>query len=627
MSFRRQHIRNTRAVLEEGTPLIGEYPYDTDLKTIRAGDGATLGGLLLKLWGKSYTLAPAQIAADQNDYNPADLKIAEAMLLDLSANWSMTGLAGGATNREIAVYNGSTFRLTLKNEDATSAAANRFHIGSDIVLRPYQGVRLVYSAALARWLVIGRMDIGITDLPEGLTLSGECRPAQLTADVNDWDPADAGSALAWSKNRATAIYVNTDAARNITGLAGGAKGRFVVISNNGANSAVLKNASAASLAANRFDMSTDITLASKQCAILEYDALASRWKLLASTAGAAVADGAVTAPKLASSGIGGAIVNGKLVYSVAGNALTVALKTLADNDPSAADPVWVRVRDANAGTDADDWMKITAALSMTLSNGSSCGSVNGTPFRLWAVLFNDAGTPRIGLVNTLSGLSVMPLSAWAIANSTAEGAAGAADNSQVFYTAVAVAAKPYALLGYATWEAGLAAAGTWSAVPTRVQMFGLGVPLPGQNIQSIPSANNVMTTTTATIPADDTIPQNTEGVQVLSVSIEPSSAANLLHVRSMVNVGGSTAFRTVNALFRDALADAVAANEATIPGASFELIVPTELWTLAGSSAPTTFKSRTGPNGAATMTINGSNSARLYGGVLTSQINVTEYMT
>ncbi len=44
MSFRRQHIRNVRAGIEAGTPLDGEYPWDQTLKTIRAGDGVTVGG-------------------------------------------------------------------------------------------------------------------------------------------------------------------------------------------------------------------------------------------------------------------------------------------------------------------------------------------------------------------------------------------------------------------------------------------------------------------------------------------------------------------------------------------------------------------------------------------------------
>lgn len=42
------------------------------------------------------------------------------------------------------------------------------------------------------------------------------------------------------------------------------------------------------------------------------------------------------------------MVNGTLVTAVAGNALTIAIKTLAGNDPSAGDPVFVAFRNANA---------------------------------------------------------------------------------------------------------------------------------------------------------------------------------------------------------------------------------------------------------------------------------------
>jgi hypothetical protein len=42
------------------------------------------------------------------------------------------------------------------------------------------------------------------------------------------------------------------------------------------------------------------------------------------------------------------MLNGKLVASVASNALTIAVKTLAGNDPSASDPVFFVFRDATS---------------------------------------------------------------------------------------------------------------------------------------------------------------------------------------------------------------------------------------------------------------------------------------
>lgn len=517
MSFRRQHIRNARATIEAGTPLIAEYVYDTDLKTIRAGDGATLGGLLLKLWGKSYTVSPSQITANQNNYSPTDLSIGEALILDLDADRTMTGLAGGAANREVTLYNKSAYRLTLAHESASSTAGNRFTMPGavDVVVRPYQSLRLLYSAATSRWIVIGAGAgwLGVTDLPETVAMSGDVTPAQITSNQNDYNPTG------WSL--ATRIRASTDASRNLTGLAGGADGRIAIIVNVGSNSLVLKDADTGSSAANRFDFGADCTLGAKQVAALQYDATDSRWKMLANTAGAAVADGAVTAVKLATSAIeAGAVINGYLDWSVSGNALTVALKTLAGTDPTASDPVRVRVRSATATDGKPEYLTISAALSVTASSGSSLGANNTTAFRIWAVLFNDAGTPRLGLINclSLSGVSIYPLGTWPIASSTAEGGAGAADSAQTFYTGTAVASKPYAVVGFASWETGLATAGTWASAPTRQQIYAPGVPLPGAVVQP------------AAVTSSGSSTSSTTDVDVTNATLDMtmSSAANAI---------------------------------------------------------------------------------------------------
>jgi len=59
----------------------------------------------------------------------------------------------------------------------------------------------------------------------------------------------------------------------------------------------------------------------------------------------------------------GNMVNGKIVVSVASNNLTVALKNLAGNDPSAGDPVLVRIGDVIR--------TLTAALSVTKNSGTN----------------------------------------------------------------------------------------------------------------------------------------------------------------------------------------------------------------------------------------------------------------
>lgn len=59
----------------------------------------------------------------------------------------------------------------------------------------------------------------------------------------------------------------------------------------------------------------------------------------------------------------GTLYNGKIVTSIASDNLTVALKTLAGTNPSAADPIYVRI--------GDTVRTITAALSKTLNAGAN----------------------------------------------------------------------------------------------------------------------------------------------------------------------------------------------------------------------------------------------------------------
>src|SRR5215211_3317079 len=187
------------------------------------------------------------------------------------------------------------------------------------------------------------------------------------------------------------------------------------------------------------------------------------------------------------------LIGGKLVLTVASNALTVAVKTVADIDPTPRDPVFVITRDVTAGSlPGFSVLPITAALSLTVSSGSTLGAANGVPFRLWFVIFNDAGTPRLGVINCRVGggspTKIAAINDDLIASSTAEGGAGAADNAAVFYSGTAVSSKAFRIVGYAEWSGGLATAGTWNSVSTSSRLFGAGTPTPGATIQTVYSA-------------------------------------------------------------------------------------------------------------------------------------------
>jgi len=117
------------------------------------------------------------------------------------------------------------------------------------------------------------------DLQGAVSFSGDTSPPEITSDRNDYDPS--------GLSNASVLRLSSDASRAITGLAGGADGRIVAIHNAGSNAIVLKNEDAASSAANRFALAGNVTLAANECALLQYDAAASRWRVLASPSAAA----------------------------------------------------------------------------------------------------------------------------------------------------------------------------------------------------------------------------------------------------------------------------------------------------------------------------------------------------
>lgn len=200
-------------------------------------------------------------------------------------------------------------------------------------------------------------------------------------------------------------------------------------------------------------------------------------------------------------------------------------------------------------------------------------------------------------------------------------------SAQVFYTTSALTSKAYAVLGYADYESGLSTAGNWNVNPDHIQLYGHGVPLPTQFIQIQRTQTAASATGSTVVPLDDTIPQNTEGDQYMSQAITPSSAANLLKVRSIGLYSSSAAGQGLTvALFRDSGANAIAATAHAVASGNQVDTISIETSVLAGSTSATTFKIRAGNISAGTTTFNGASSTRLYGGIAASFLEAQEVM-
>lgn len=318
--------------------------------------------------------------------------------------------------------------------------------------------------------------------------------------------------------------------------------------------------------------------------------------------------------------------NGQIVESHASNAATLAIKTLSGDDPSPANPVYAVVRDGNAALGDFSVLALTAATAITLPAGATIGTANGAAFRLWLVAFNDGGTLRLGVINCLSGSSIYPLGQNPIASSTlvSAGATGA----QTFYSAGAgVSSKGYCILGYLTWGSGLATAGQWTASPSVIRLAGNGCPLPGTVIQEVINQQSGVTTGTTVIPADITIPQNTEGDLYLSTSISYASKANVIEAEGAGQFAHSADPKMISALFTDSNVNAWRVAYATANANNNPVRIPAlKHRTLPGAANPQVWKLRAGAPSAGTTTFNGTGGAGLFGGTFDSYLNVKEIM-
>jgi hypothetical protein len=128
---------------------------------------------------------------------------------------------------------------------------------------------------------------------------------------------------------------------------------------------------------------------------------------------------------------------------------------------------------------------------------------------------------------------------------------------------------------------------------------------------------------TTIMPADDTIPQITEGDQYMSLAITPKSSFSKLRIdviAALMSDGGSAQGL---ALFQDTTANALAAIWLLLGVDSYVAMSLLHVMT-SGTTSSTTFKVRSGNNLAGTTTFNGFAGARYLGGKMASGIIITE---
>lgn len=133
-------------------------------------------------------------------------------------------------------------------------------------------------------------------------------------------------------------------------------------------------------------------------------------------------------------------------------------------------------------------------------------------------------------------------------------------------------------------------------------------------------------TITTAMPVDNTIPQNTEGTEVLTVSITPKVSTSILKIDVSLQVAQSDNQNVSAALFVDSTASALFARTLFITAGSGAQRVQSLDFTFFVSAASTsarTYKVRVGPTSGSAY-VNRNSAGGLFGNVEFSSISVTE---
>jgi hypothetical protein len=113
-----------------------------------------------------------------------------------------------------------------------------------------------------------------------------------------------------------------------------------------------------------------------------------------------------------------------------------------------------------------------------------------------------------------------------------------------------------------------------------------------QQVEASPTSSS---SNAAAISFDGTVPQITEGTEILTLSITPKSASSKLYVEAVTHLGNNGGNnKTLAALFRDATTDAISASVCNVDGSGSVETLVVKTVENANSTSATTFRLRVG---------------------------------
>ena len=146
----------------------------------------------------------------------------------------------------------------------------------------------------------------------------------------------------------------------------------------------------------------------------------------------------------------------------------------------------------------------------------------------------------------------------------------------------------------------------------------------GHVLQVVNFQTGVVNTGTTTMALDNTIPQQTEGNEFMTLAITPTSSSNKLLIEVSIQLDKNNGNTYMVALFQDSTANALAGIFTGGRGSGQSEYNSFKHFMTAGTTSATTFKVRAGSDGSGTITFNGRGGGAMFGGVSVSSITITE---
>ena len=148
----------------------------------------------------------------------------------------------------------------------------------------------------------------------------------------------------------------------------------------------------------------------------------------------------------------------------------------------------------------------------------------------------------------------------------------------------------------------------------------------GRIVQTVNTSSSAVATSTTVFTYANTIPDNSEGAEFMTLAITPTNTSNKLFIQIVAFIASTNANAAMNgALYQDSTSNALAATVSPKNNANgAPSILTLNHFMAAGTTSETTFKFRAGNAGSGTTSFNGISGSIAFGAITKSSITIQE---